>query len=524
MAIVQISKIQHRRGLSENLPQLASAEFGWVVDQRKLYIGNGSLTEGAPEIGNTEILTQYSDILGLISSYVYKGEHAGYTVQNAVARSLQRKLDERVSVLDFGATGDGSTDDTAAIQQAIQQVFIRELNPETRRALYFPAGKYIISDVITLPPYAIFYGDGPDSTEIVQTGSVACVARTADSLNQIYPAIGANSADSPNHIIIKDMNFTQTTDNTVVQIDSAYDCRFSNVKFIGPTEPAPTTEGNENSCVFITSTPAEDTHTIVFHQCEFEAHNYGIKIDDDVNHVIIDSCTFDNLFKGVVLGKDTTGSGNSIVGPRAIKIKNSYFDNIYSTAVHGYAVSQNMSSFNTYRDCANGLAGQSNPIASVIDFGADDNYSVADNFDRPDDDDSLFSRVEFNGFLCYSLESDNWSKHGRLKTFPGKQTTLQNNTTNSTVSGLEFDLLDQEQPIIEYTIKRGPFVSRRGTLYISFDDGNADISDDYVESNTNSGVTFGVFIDVDDKVKITYTTNDLSVDATMRYNTRTLTP
>ena len=81
MAIVQVSRITNRKGLSENLPQLAGAEFGWVIDQRKLYIGNGTLAEGAPAVGNTEILTQYSDILNLATSYTYKGEHAGYTAQ-----------------------------------------------------------------------------------------------------------------------------------------------------------------------------------------------------------------------------------------------------------------------------------------------------------------------------------------------------------------------------------------------------------------------------------------------------------
>ena len=65
MAIVQISQIKHRRGTSENLPQLASAELGWSIDTRQLYIGNGTLEEGAPEIGNTEILTQYSPIAGV---------------------------------------------------------------------------------------------------------------------------------------------------------------------------------------------------------------------------------------------------------------------------------------------------------------------------------------------------------------------------------------------------------------------------------------------------------------------------
>ena len=60
MAVVQISKIQLRRGLQENLPQLASAEMGWSVDERRLFIGNGTLAEGAPSTGVTEVLTTQS--------------------------------------------------------------------------------------------------------------------------------------------------------------------------------------------------------------------------------------------------------------------------------------------------------------------------------------------------------------------------------------------------------------------------------------------------------------------------------
>lgn len=63
MAIVQISQITNRKGLQENLPQLAGAELGWSVDTRRLYIGNGTLEEGAPEIGNTEILTEFSELV-----------------------------------------------------------------------------------------------------------------------------------------------------------------------------------------------------------------------------------------------------------------------------------------------------------------------------------------------------------------------------------------------------------------------------------------------------------------------------
>ena len=62
MAIVQVSRITNRKGLEENLPQLAGAELGWATDARRLYIGNGTLTDGAPVIGNTEILTEFSEV------------------------------------------------------------------------------------------------------------------------------------------------------------------------------------------------------------------------------------------------------------------------------------------------------------------------------------------------------------------------------------------------------------------------------------------------------------------------------
>ena len=113
MAIVQISRITNRKGLQTDLPQLAGAELGWSVDERRLFIGNGTLQEGAPVVGNTEILTEFSDILAFNTSYTYKGEAAGYTVQTGpspgtpVTQSLQSWMDQWASVKDFGATGDG---------------------------------------------------------------------------------------------------------------------------------------------------------------------------------------------------------------------------------------------------------------------------------------------------------------------------------------------------------------------------------------------------------------------------------
>lgn len=65
MAVIQVSQIQVRSGYQEDLPALATGEFGWCVDTQRLFIGKGTLAEGAPETGVTEILTEYS--IGLIN-------------------------------------------------------------------------------------------------------------------------------------------------------------------------------------------------------------------------------------------------------------------------------------------------------------------------------------------------------------------------------------------------------------------------------------------------------------------------
>lgn len=90
MAVIQISKIQVRRGLQENLPQLGSGEMGWSIDERRLFIGNGTLTEGAPEIGNTEILTIYSPIGAALANI-------------AIIESNIANLTSRVSALEANA-------------------------------------------------------------------------------------------------------------------------------------------------------------------------------------------------------------------------------------------------------------------------------------------------------------------------------------------------------------------------------------------------------------------------------------
>ncbi len=66
-------------------------------------------------------------------------------------------VSEWTSVKDLGARGDGQTDDTAALQQAIA----------SHRVLYFPMGHYVVSDTLKLKPGTVLIGLHPSRTQIV---------------------------------------------------------------------------------------------------------------------------------------------------------------------------------------------------------------------------------------------------------------------------------------------------------------------------------------------------------------------
>jgi hypothetical protein len=72
-----------------------------------------------------------------------------------VFTNVEAKLAETVSVKDFGAVGDGITDDTAAIQAAV--------NGGAGGAVFFPEGIYLTSDAISVPSNTQLQGTGVGS-------------------------------------------------------------------------------------------------------------------------------------------------------------------------------------------------------------------------------------------------------------------------------------------------------------------------------------------------------------------------
>lgn len=93
--------------------------------------------------------TEVEFISGRMTSTGVLAGSVSYTAPGGVARSQKDKNDERLSVKDFGAVGDGVADDTAAIQAAIDS---------GRGPIYVPAGIYCVSSEIILKDGASLIG------------------------------------------------------------------------------------------------------------------------------------------------------------------------------------------------------------------------------------------------------------------------------------------------------------------------------------------------------------------------------
>lgn len=308
MAITQIARIQIRRGLHENLPNpLASGEMGWSIDTRQLFIGNGSLDEGAPQVGNTEILTEYSNVLDLKNTYTYKGLAAGYQVQTGVSplspvtRSLQDKLDDIANFRDFGGIGDNSTNNATSINRAISQLYMASLitSPVVRRTLWLSAGQYVVAgDFVRLLPYVRLKGDGKNNTFIIQTDSTQpCVLATVDSNNNIGALIGSNSAVLPQEVEIEDITLINATSNDVVSFDSATKIYADRVSFQGSQTHTVSNVAN-TTCIRLTSN-VSSPNNISLVNCDFSGETYAIATDIDAYDVTVINGNFNNLYQGV---------------------------------------------------------------------------------------------------------------------------------------------------------------------------------------------------------------------------------
>ena len=100
--------------------------------------------------------------------------------QTAKLNSLENKVNlnelllSGYNVRGFGATGDGETDDTEAIQKAIKQVALDWKNNNFKTNLVvMPAGRYKVTSTIVLPPYVKLVSSGLVTIESYLTDGAA---------------------------------------------------------------------------------------------------------------------------------------------------------------------------------------------------------------------------------------------------------------------------------------------------------------------------------------------------------------
>jgi len=508
MAIIEIAKIRVRRGDAKvtGIPSLDSGEFGWAVagtdpdsNIPQLFIGNGTEAEGGRiGSGSTRILTQYDNLLDLSStstSYTYKATHRalGILLPNVVSRTLQSRLDDSVTVFDFGESVTSQN-----LQNAIDDLFLYsgdKNSPRSRMALKIPAGDYTITDTVYIPPYATIIGEGQDKTVITISDSSRSIFQFCDqnSIPGSYVLFQEGSTNiqsngRPANITLSGLTLKYNTAALkinaapLIYADCAIDCYISDCKFMGDYQSGNTSDPGYVG-IDLRGQGVITTENLLIDNCTFERLFYGINSNHDIKDNVISNCKFRNLRRGIVF-KENTIVGNTI-GPSRTKITVNKFENIEREAIYsGPSVipTHNASSYNTFLNV--GDSGEGHPIINFLSQG---NTSDGDNFRRFFELSTSTSITKFNPLV----NGKNYTEHSSVYSTSIVASIVPTVLVNFPYTG------DQEYKV-HYSVVKSPLgVSRKGDVLINVSllgtNTTATITDSYTYSGiSDGGVEFSV--------------------------------
>jgi hypothetical protein len=434
VAVVQISRIQVRRGRKgeSNIPQLASGEIGWAVDAQELYIGNGSVAEGAPQVGNTKILTAADNIFEIADQYEYKTNYSliqtGETARTPIKVTLQERLDYDAYVADFGAVHDESIIQTSALQRAIDNLFLNtKTSSQNRFILQLGPGLYRIDDSIKIPPYTTLRGAGMDKTIIEQTtNNPIFVTVNGSSTIGNYDETTALSAENQTRYIdisgmtlrFEDQGLSTQIFNTALDLQSVYDGKFEDLKLHGYWDG----DGDQASSIGInikSFSGAVRSKNNTFKRLEIEGFAYGISSSYDIENTNITDTNFKTCLQGVRLGSgmpvvdytdpadvaDKLGQGEAY-GPENTIVSDCSFREIYQQGFYVAKGNNNTSSNNKYYDVGNDGGTNATPLTSIIKFDVPNNNTIDDWFSRTSDLSYSEDFVEVNNSNSINFNSD----------------------------------------------------------------------------------------------------------------------
>jgi hypothetical protein len=140
----------------------------------------------------------------------------------------------RINVRDCGAKGDGKTDDSAAIQKAIDAVPRYQGKHWKMGVVFFPPGEYLVSRTIVLPPQMYLEGVHPWSSTLVLAKKTFTNPKAPKAMIEIPRGYNgwADTCFTPG---IRNLGFTHLGDNpggvfvlfNCAQVGHIRDCLFS---------------------------------------------------------------------------------------------------------------------------------------------------------------------------------------------------------------------------------------------------------------------------------------------------------
>jgi hypothetical protein len=221
-------------------------------------IGNGTVTLSTPTIGTLTganiSVTNFLASNATITNLNYTAPYA-----NSVSQTVTSKLGQYISVKDFGAKGDGTTDDTVAIQNAVTTA--------AGTPIYFPTGTYVITSSIKwettsqFSPALKIFGDGSNRTNIdnrVANGSCFISRSTVSNNFQLEGYIRD----------LKIFSTTNPSSSNGIEIQGVYNFEHTGLYIYGMT--------NDGMRITCTSYDADACNQILYKNCRIENCNIGI--------------------------------------------------------------------------------------------------------------------------------------------------------------------------------------------------------------------------------------------------------
>ncbi|RFD20640.1 hypothetical protein DY926_04930 [Komagataeibacter melaceti] len=242
------TKVDASGGQSENQSLATPAIAGGTSVSQKLT--SPTITDGAITAASFTCQNTVACVLSTLIQY-------SPPWAQSVARTLLLRLEDTVSIKDFGAPGDGNIDDTPLIQNAVNALCARAQGKGG--TLYFPAGQYNISASVgvSIPCGGVYlrgagwgWGSGNlanTATSIIATGTGSANLISFDApvnANDLY-WYGGGISDLG--IIMNNRGMPSTQTGAAVYIQHCQLCRVHDVEIFYPYVGVEVFSGVHNS-------------------------------------------------------------------------------------------------------------------------------------------------------------------------------------------------------------------------------------------------------------------------------------